>query len=121
MNVTNAISKGDLKQKITGSHHGVFAKTADGVNQTVDVLNKLVEEIENIVYSGADCGDFSVKMTMHDKVGYGKRLTELINQLFSTTEKSLADVLRVAEALAGGDLTQTIDADYVGTFASVKL
>jgi methyl-accepting chemotaxis protein len=120
MHVTNAISNGDLKQKITGDYHGAFGKTKDSVNYTVDVLNKLVEEIESIVYSGADCGDFSVKMTMHDKVGYGKRLAELINQLFGTTEKSLTDVLRVAEALADGNLTQTIDADYVGTFAAVK-
>lgn len=120
MYVTNAISEGDLKQKIVGEHYGAFEKTKDSVNQTVDTLNKLVEEIENIVHSGADCGDFSVKMTTHDKVGYGKRLAELINQLFGTTEKSLTDVLRVAEALADGNLTQTIDADYVGTFAAVK-
>jgi methyl-accepting chemotaxis protein len=118
--VTNAISNGDLKQQITGEYHGAFGKTKDGVNQTVDTLNRLVVEINEIVHSGADCGDFSVKMTTHDKVGYGKRLAVLINQLFGTTEKSLTDVLRVAEALADGDLTQTIDADYVGAFAATK-
>jgi methyl-accepting chemotaxis protein len=120
MRVTNAISNGDLKQKITGNYSGAFGKTKDSVNQTVDALNKLVDEIDGIVYSGADCGDFSVKISMHDKVGYGKRLAELINQLFSVTEKSLSDVLRVSEALAKGDLTQTIDADYVGAFAATK-
>jgi methyl-accepting chemotaxis protein len=118
--VTNAISNGDLKQQITGEYHGAFGKTKDGVNQTVDTLNRLVVEIDEIVHSGADCGDFSVKMTIDDKVGYGKRLAELINQLFGTTEKSLTDVLRVAETLAEGDLTQTIDADYVGAFAATK-
>lgn len=120
MTVSNAISNGDLEQKITGKYHGTFGKTKDGVNQTVDTLNKLVEEIESIVHSGAECGDFSVKMTTHDKVGYGKHLAELINQLFMTTERGLNDVLRVAEALAKGDLTQTIDADYVGAFDATK-
>ncbi len=120
MTVSNAISNGDLKQKITGQYHGAFGKTKDGVNQTVDTLNKLVEEIESIVHSGAECGDFGVKMSMHDKVGYGKHLAELINQLFVTTERGLNDVLRVAEALAKGDLTQTIDADYVGAFDATK-
>ena len=121
MRVTNAISNGDLKQQITGEYHGSFRKTKDSVNQTVDALNKLVDEIDSIVYSGADCGDFSVKMTIQDKVGYGKRLAELINKLFETTEHSLTDVLRVAESLAKGDLTQTIEDDYVGAFAAVKV
>lgn len=59
-------------------------------------------------------------MSLAGKVGYGKRLAELINKLFETTEKSLEDVLRVADALAKGDLTKKIDADYVGAFANVK-
>ena len=99
----------------------MFAQTKDSVNNTVNALSKLVEEIDSIVYSGADCGDFSVKMSMHDKIGYGKRLAELINQLFETTKHSLTDILRVAEALAKGDLTQTITEDYVGAFAATKI
>ncbi|MEN9595922.1 MAG: chemotaxis protein [Pseudomonadota bacterium] len=121
IHVANALAAGDLNQKITKSYSGVFEQTKNSVNYTVEELQKIVQEIEAIVYSGADCGDFSVKMTTHDKVGYGKRLAELINQLFETTEKSLGDVLRVAEALAEGDLTQHIHDDYVGAFASVKV
>lgn len=60
-------------------------------------------------------------MTTYDKVGYGKRLAELINQLFETTKKSLGDVLRVAAVLAEGDLTQHINDDNVSAFASVKV
>lgn len=120
IHVTNAISNGDLKQKITGEYNGAFGQTKNAVNQTVESLNELIDEIDSIVYSGADCGDFSVKMSMLGKVGYEKRLAELINKLFETTEKSLSDVLRVSQALADGDLRQSIDADYVGAFATVK-
>lgn len=120
MRVSSALSKGDLSQKITQNYSGIFGQTKDSVNHTVDELSKIIEEIDSIVYSGADCGDFSIKMSVDDKVGYGKRLAELINQLFSTTEKSLNDVLRVSEALASGDLTQNITNDYAGTFAAVK-
>ncbi len=118
--VASALSDGDLSQKITADYCGVFDKTKNGVNHTIDELGKLIEEIETIVYSGADCGDFSIKMSMHGKQGYSKRLAELINQLFSTTEKSLTDVLRVSDALAKGDLTQSITNDYPGTFGAVK-
>jgi len=120
MRVAEALAKGDLSQHITAEYHGVFEQTKQSVNNTVEALSKIIEEIENIVYSGADCGDFSIKMALHDKVGYGKRLADLINQLFSTSERSLNDVLRVAEALADGDLTQTITNDYPGSFGAVK-
>jgi methyl-accepting chemotaxis protein len=120
MRVTDAIANGDLHQKITGEYHGAFEQTKDSINQTVNAISKIVDEIEGIVYSGADCGDFSVKMTMHDKVGYGKRLAELINQLFSTTQRSLGDVLRVTDAMAKGNLTERIHSDYAGAFAATK-
>ncbi|MGZ5050403.1 MAG: methyl-accepting chemotaxis protein [Methylobacter sp.] len=120
MRVSEALANGDLRQKIDGDYQGVFGQTQQSVNHTVDVLSKIIEEIEDIVHSGADCGDFSIKMSVHDKVGYGKCLAELINQLFVTTEKSLADVIRVAGALAEGDLTQQITDDYPGAFGAVK-
>jgi methyl-accepting chemotaxis protein len=118
--VAKALSNGELNQKITKDYVGIFGDTKNSINHTVDELNKLIEEIESIVYSGADCGDFSVKIGMTGKVGYGERLAELINKLFSTTECNLRDILRVSEALAEGDLTQTITADYVGEFAATK-
>lgn len=120
MRVAEALANGDLNQKITGEYQGVFGQVKQGVNNTVDALTKIIEEIDDIVYSGADCGDFSVKMSMQDKVGYSKRLAELVNQLFSTTERSLNDVLRVSAALADGDLTQNITHDYPGAFGAVK-
>jgi len=120
MRVAEALAHGDLSHKITGEYQGVFGQTKQSVNNTVDELTKVIEEIEEIVYSGADCGDFSIKMSMHDKVGYSRRLAELINQLFSTTERSLNDVMRVSAALSDGDLTQNITNDYPGAFGAVK-
>jgi methyl-accepting chemotaxis protein len=118
--VTTAVSNGDLSKKITGEYQGAFGQTKNSVNQTVDVLNKLVTEIEQIVYSGGERGDFSVKMTTNDKIGYGKRLAELINQLYETTNKNLHGVVRVAKALSNGDLTDSMKADYKGMFGEVK-
>jgi methyl-accepting chemotaxis protein len=139
MRVTNTIANGTLSSKITDAsasfpgsekrkrirtlaseYKGKFLEARDSVNKTVDGLTAMIEEIEEIVHSGAECGDFSVKMSLQDKVGYSKRIAELINQLFETTEESLNDVLAVSESLARGDLTKTIDKDYVGAFAAVK-
>jgi methyl-accepting chemotaxis protein len=57
---------------------------------------------------------------LHDKQGYGARLATLLNRLSDVTETGLRDVMRVANALAEGDLTQTIQQDYRGLFGETK-
>ena len=44
----------------------------------------------------------------------------MLNQLSNITETGIADVVRVANALAKGDLTQTIGKDYPGSFGDMK-
>src|SRR4029078_5411269 len=43
-----------------------------------------------------------------------------MNQLLSTTEAALTEVGRVLGALASGDLSQRITANYSGTFGRLK-
>ena len=85
-----------------------------------DSLRSIVAEIKNIVEAAAIRGDFSVKMDLTGKAGYTKTLSELLNQLSNVTETGIADVVRVANALAKGDLTQTISKDYPGSFDEMK-
>ena len=118
--VATALANGDLSQKITKDYPGVFGQTKNGVNSTVDALTKIVEEIKNIVEDAALRGSFSTKMNMSDKAGYTKTLAELLNQLSDVTDTGLRDVVRVAEALAAADLTQTITKDYPGLFGQTK-
>jgi methyl-accepting chemotaxis protein len=59
-------------------------------------------------------------MDLHDKVGYTKTIAESLNRLSNVTDSGLKEVLRVANALAQGDLTQTIDNEYPGVFGKVK-
>ncbi len=83
-------------------------------------LRAIVGEIKAIVEAAAIRGDFSTKMNMDGKQGYMKELSELLNQLSTVTDDGLQDVLRVANLLAKGDLTQTIVKDYPGAFGEVK-
>ncbi|MBI3481169.1 MAG: chemotaxis protein, partial [Nitrosomonadales bacterium] len=118
--VATALANGDLSQRITKDYPGVFGQTKVGVNNTVDALTKIVGEIKNIVEAAAVRGDFSVKMDMAGKQGYTKELSDLLNQLSTVTETGLNDVLRVANLLARGDLTQSISKDYPGVFGQTK-
>jgi methyl-accepting chemotaxis protein len=118
--VATALANGDLSQKITKDYPGVFGQTKNGVNSTVDSLTKIVEEIKIIVEDAAIRGSFSTKMDMNGKAGYTKTLSELLNQLSTVTDTGLRDVVRVAQAMADADMTQSITADYPGLFGQTK-
>ena len=118
--VTGALAHGDLNQKIEKDYPGLFGQMRDGVNQTVDSLKAIVAEIREVVDAAANRGDFSVKMELADKSGYTRTLSELLNQLSQVTDSGLRDVQRVAQALAAGDLTQSIVQDYPGVFGQTK-
>ncbi|HEY5805097.1 MAG TPA: methyl-accepting chemotaxis protein, partial [Lysobacter sp.] len=76
-------------------------------------------EIAGIVQAAVE-GDFSHRIAIEGKDGFVKLLAEGINQLLETNAAALDDVVRVLSALAQGDLTQTIDAEYRGTLAQMK-
>jgi methyl-accepting chemotaxis protein len=118
--VASALSQGDLSQRINKEYAGAYNEVKVSVNTTADALTQVVSEIKCIVEAAALRGDFSVKMKMQGKTGYIQELGELLNQLSNVTETGLNDVLRVANLLAKGDLTQTITQDYPGTFGGVK-
>jgi len=83
-------------------------------------LRSIVAEIKGIV-EAANQGNFSSKMEMNGKAGFTQELAELLNQLSNTVDDAFKDTLRVSDALARGDLSQKITADYAGAFNQVKV
>jgi len=87
------------------------------VDRTMDVA--IEEEVAHIVAAAAD-GDFAQRIDLKNKQGFHKTLSEGVNRMLETTQDGLQDVGRVLSALASGDMTQTIQAEYSGLFAQVK-
>jgi len=77
------------------------------------------EEIQSVV-SRALVGDLSLRIDMSGKDGFFERLSGIFNQLMEVSENVISDTLRVLEALAKGDLSETIEAEYQGTFNKLK-
>jgi len=76
-------------------------------------------EVEGIIV-GASEGDFTKRLEVEGKEGFFRNLAEGLNQLLETPSSGLAAVAEVLNALAKGDLTQSITGDYRGTFGQVK-
>ncbi len=119
MRVANALAQGDLAQRIEKDYPGVFGETGRSVNTTVDALKRIVADIESIARAAAQ-GDFSVRAELDNKKGFSLDLSVLLNQLSDTTENGLKDVMRVANTLANGDLTQVIEKEYPGLFGETR-
>ncbi len=76
-------------------------------------------EIDNMVEAAAT-GNFTKQIALDDKEGFFKTLGTGLNNLVSTVEVALNDVLRVLGTMAKGDLTERITRDYEGTFGQMK-
>lgn len=120
LRVAHALSVGDLSQTIQKDYPGLFGRAKDGINHTVFALSSIVAEIESIVAAAAEHGNFSPRLDLQDKQGFSARLASLLNRLSDVTETGLRDVMRVANTLAEGDLTQKITQPYAGLFAETK-
>ena len=97
-----------------GERVGTVVEWADRTAETG------VEQEVGLVVTGASQGDFTQRINMEGKTGFFERLGTGINTLVATSEVGLGDVARVLGAMAKGDLTQSISADYHGTFGQLK-
>ncbi len=79
-----------------------------------------VESEVNAIVSAAAAGNFSERINVEGKDGFFLKLAEGLNSLVTTADKGLNDVARVLGAVAKGDLTERIHADYSGTFGDLK-
>ncbi|WP_305798477.1 methyl-accepting chemotaxis protein [Uliginosibacterium sp. TH139] len=94
-----------------------LGSVVEWVDRTVEVA--VEQEVSDIV-SAAAAGDFSRRIDEGNKQGFFKVLAEGINKVVATSDAGLRDIARVLGALAKGDLTEKISADYQGTFADLK-
>jgi methyl-accepting chemotaxis protein len=86
-------------------------------------MQKVAEEFQaavgGIVHAAA-AGDFSRRVDLTGKTGLVYNVGSSINSLCENVANALDDLVKMLNALAAGDLTQRITADYEGSFALLK-
>ena len=102
----------------------IFSKDAERLGSVVEWLDRTAEvavesEVSKIV-EAAGAGNFSERVSLDGKDGFFLKLAEGLNSLVDTAERGLSDVVRVLGAISKGDLTERIDANYLGTFGELK-
>ncbi|MDP2433413.1 MAG: methyl-accepting chemotaxis protein, partial [Pseudomonadota bacterium] len=97
-----------------GQRLGAVVEWADRTGEVA-----VEREVASLVDAAA-AGDFGRRLKSEGKEGFFLQLSEGINRLVETSERGMNDVARVLKALAAGDLTQRIDADYQGLIGQLK-
>ena len=98
--------------------HGVRHGTVVEWNDRTLVLS-VEEEIQAIVRA-ALAGDLSRRIALAGKQGFFLALAQGVNELLEINARVISDASRMFSALAQGDVSQRIDAEYHGVFAQLK-
>ena len=99
---------------VAGQYRG---RVTQWLDRTAEVTAE--HEIAGIVAAAA-AGDFSQRIALEGKDGFFLQLAEGLNRLMEIVASGLGDIAMVLDAIAQGDLTRTIAAEYEGTYAQLK-
>ncbi|NCP55911.1 MAG: HAMP domain-containing protein, partial [Rhodoferax sp.] len=106
-----------LARPVHDSSGTAIGRITQWLDRTDEIANE--NEIDAMV-DAATQGDFSGRLRLDNKTGFFAKISGGMNQLMQTSESGLEDVARVLLAVAEGDLTPRITADYAGLFGRVK-
>ncbi len=117
VNVISRYSKGDFSVDIERMPNEK-AKISQAVDEVKATLLSVSDEINSLVKAVSQ-GDFS-KRGNENKFQFAfKDMIHSLNILVEICDSGFNDIEKIANALAQGDLTQTITKNYPGTFGTV--
>ncbi|EDN70651.1 histidine kinase [Beggiatoa sp. PS] len=119
MRVFAAMSHGDLTQTLTQNYTGALEQLKNDVNATMAKFIRIMNAIKQAA-EAASQGDFSQHLNLTDKEGFFATLSELLNQILASNQNIISELKQVFAAIAKGELTQTINQDYVGSLEQLK-
>jgi Amt family ammonium transporter len=118
-NSLNAVSIGDLSQKITGHYGGQLADIQAAMNSTLDRLSETVGDVQQSV-SAAGMGNFQLRVNIEGKEGFFRDLCLSVNDLCDISERGLCELLETLTHFGDGDLTVKMSDQYRGRFAEIS-
>ncbi|HET6914657.1 MAG TPA: HAMP domain-containing protein [Acidimicrobiales bacterium] len=118
--VTTAVARGDLTQKITVEAKGEVAVLADTINSMTDTLGAFANEVTRVAREVGTEGILGGQAQVEGVAGTWKDLTDSVNYMASNLTGQVRNIAQVATAVANGDLTQKITVDVRGEILQLK-
>ena len=118
--VSTAVAKGDLSQKITVAAQGEILELKDTVNTMVDQLSSFADEVTRVAREVGTEGRLGGQAQVRGVSGTWRDLTENVNQLAANLTDQVRNIAQVSTAVAKGDLSQKITVDARGEILELK-
>jgi HAMP domain-containing protein/signal transduction histidine kinase/CheY-like chemotaxis protein len=118
--VSQAVARGDLSQKITVEAKGEVAELAETLNEMTDTLAIFAEQVTGVAREVGTEGKLGGQAEVPNVAGTWKDLTESVNLMAGNLTSQVRNIAQVTTAVAGGDLTQKITVDVKGEMLDLK-
>ncbi|MGH3361175.1 MAG: HAMP domain-containing protein, partial [Nocardioides sp.] len=118
--VTTAVARGDLSQKITVDVKGELAELKSTVNTMVDQLSSFADQVTRVAREVGSDGILGGQADVPGVAGTWKDLTDSVNSMASNLTNQVRNIAQVTTAVARGDLSQKITVDVRGELAELK-
>ncbi|MFI6027139.1 HAMP domain-containing protein [Amycolatopsis magusensis] len=117
--VTTAVAKGDLSQKIRVDARGEILELKETINTMVDQLSAFADEVTRVAREVGTEGNLGGQATVRGVSGTWEDLTDNVNVMASNLTNQVRNIAQVATAVARGDLSQKITVEAKGEVAAL--
>jgi CheY-like chemotaxis protein/signal transduction histidine kinase/HAMP domain-containing protein len=118
--VTTAVAKGDLSQKITVDARGEILQLKSTVNIMVDQLSSFAGELTRVAREVGTEGILGGQANVEGVSGVWKELTDNFNQLATSLTTQVRAIADVSTAVTEGDLTRQVTVEAKGEVDALK-
>ncbi|WP_296205178.1 response regulator, partial [uncultured Hyphomicrobium sp.] len=117
--VTTAVARGDLSRKITVDVKGEILELKNTINTMVDQLNAFASEVTRVAREVGTEGKLGGQAQVPGVAGTWKDLTDTVNVMAANLTEQVRGIVKVVNAVAGGDLKQRLTVNSKGEVAAL--
>src|SRR5438045_2261924 len=117
--VTTAVAKGDLTQKITVDVKGEILEMKNTINVMVDQLNSFASEVTRVAREVGTEGKLGGQAQVPGVGGTWKDLTDNVNVMATNLTNQVRGIAEVVTAVAQGNLKRKLTVDAKGEIAAL--
>ncbi|NYE43292.1 HAMP domain-containing protein/signal transduction histidine kinase/ActR/RegA family two-component response regulator [Streptomyces fulvorobeus] len=118
--VTTAVARGDLSQKIDVDARGEILELKNTINTMVDQLSAFADQVTGVAREVGTDGRLGGQAQVPGVAGVWRDLTDSVNGMAGNLTAQVRNIAQVATAVARGDLSQKIDVDARGEILELK-
>src|SRR4029078_6524542 len=118
--VTTAVARGDLSQKITIDVKGEILELKNTINTMVEQLGAFASEVTRVAREVGTEGKLGGEAVVKGVGGVWKDLTDNVNSMAGNLTTQVRNIAEVTTAVANGDLSKKITVDVKGEILELK-